>query len=121
MVDLQRDLDAGMQLHESGEHARGEIFSGGACCEPQATGAESAQIGKTVFGLLEFPENFPAGRVKFASRIRQVRAFAELLEQRQTDGVGKLFDLYRDGGLRHIEFFRGARITPEPGNRLEYA
>jgi len=77
----------------------GEIFSRRAHGEAQAAGFESAQTGEAVLDGNEFPENFLARGAKLAAGIRQVRALANLLEQRQADGLGEFLDLHRHRGL----------------------
>ena len=117
-MDLQRDLDAGVLLDEPGKHARCEIFAGSDDGQLQATGLEAANVGERVFEIRQRMEDLLAGSIKVAPGFGEMDALADLFEQGQTDGFGKLLDLHRHRRLCQEEFFGGTGETPEPCDEI---
>ncbi|MNC85520.1 hypothetical protein D3C83_11240 [compost metagenome] len=120
-MDLQRGLDPGIALHESPEQTGGKILRRRSHGQLEVPGIEAAHLGQHFLEAREGVKDVVTARVNLLARLRQVDAFAHLLEQREPDRLAQLPDLHRGRRLGYVQFLGGAGQASQPRAGLEYA
>jgi hypothetical protein len=119
VVGPHRRLDAGMKLDVRREQPRGETRPRRAHGETQLAGIQRAHSRERFLEACERAEHVLARFVEPPASVGEVDAPADLLEQRNADGVGELPDLPGRRRLRHVQLLRGAGEAAQAGTRLE--